>query len=44
MPKLREMVMDNIASSEAVNNERKKTQDKAMLFISIAIYFLAAGT
>jgi hypothetical protein len=40
MPKLREMVVDNIAT----NNERQKIQDKAMLLITIAIYFLTAGT
>ena len=40
MPKLREMVAENAASQ----NEQQKTQDKAILFITIAVYLLTAGT
>jgi len=40
MTKLREMVSDNVIS----NNEQQKTQDKAMLFITMAFYLLTAGT
>ena len=40
MTKLREMVSDNVIS----NNEQQKTQDKAMIFITIAFYLLTAGT
>ena len=40
MPKLREMLADNVIS----NNEQQKTQDKALLFINIAVYLLTAGT
>ena len=40
MPKLKDMVADNVIS----NNEQQKTQDKAILFITIAVYLLTAGT
>ena len=40
MPKLRDMVADSVISS----NEQQKTQDKAMIFITMACYLLTAGT
>lgn len=40
MPKLREMIVDNATT----NNERQKAQDKALFFITVAIYLLIAGT
>ena len=40
MTRLREMVID----STSAHNEKQKTQDKAMIFITIAIYLLTAGT
>lgn len=39
MPKLRELIID----PDATRNERQKIQDKAMLFITIAVYLLTAG-
>ncbi|MCK5697753.1 MAG: hypothetical protein KAI02_06305 [Gammaproteobacteria bacterium] len=39
MTQLREMVIDNATE----HNDKQKTQDKAMLFITLAIYFLSAG-
>lgn len=40
MPKLRELVVD----PDATRHERQKIQDKAILFITIAVYLLVAGT
>ncbi len=40
MPKLRDMVVDNVAK----NNEQQKIMDKAMFFITMAVYSLTAGT
>ncbi len=36
MSKIRELIIDN--------NEKQKAQDKAKIFITIAIYLLTAGT
>ncbi|MCP3852719.1 MAG: hypothetical protein GY694_21200 [Gammaproteobacteria bacterium] len=40
MPKLKDMVAENVINL----NEQQKTQDKAMVFITIAVYLLTAGT
>ena len=40
MPKLRELVVD----PDVQHNERRKAQDRAMVFITIAVYLLTAGT
>ncbi len=40
MPKLRDMVVDNAAT----NNYQQKIMDKAMFFITMAVYLLTAGT
>jgi len=40
MTRLRDMVIDN----STAHTDKQKTQDKAMLFITIAVYLLAAGT
>ena len=40
MPKLKEMVAENVLS----NNEQQKIQDKAIMFITFAVYLLTAGT
>ena len=40
MPRLREMVID----STAAHNDKQKTVDKAMIFMTIAVYLLTAGT
>ncbi|MCW8929446.1 MAG: hypothetical protein OQL19_04315 [Gammaproteobacteria bacterium] len=40
MPKLREMLAENVIN----NNEKQKMQDKAILFITMAVYLLTAGT
>ncbi|MCU7940361.1 MAG: hypothetical protein KZQ64_09375 [gamma proteobacterium symbiont of Bathyaustriella thionipta] len=40
MTRLREMVID----STTAHNDKQKTQDKAMVFITFAVYLLTAGT
>lgn len=40
MTRLREMVID----STTAHSDKQKTYDKAMLFITIAVYLLTAGT
>lgn len=40
MTKLRDMVID----SSSMNNDKQKTYDKAMVFITMAVYLLTAGT
>ncbi len=40
MTPLREMLID----STVAHNDKQKTQDKAMVFITLAIYLLTAGT
>ncbi len=40
MTRLREMAID----SAAVHNDKQKTVDKAMVLMTIAVYFLTAGT
>lgn len=40
MTRLREMVIDN----NSATSEKQKVQDKAMIFITIALYLLTAGT
>ena len=40
MPKLREMVLDSAADQ----NDKQKIVDKAMVFMTIAVYLLTAGT
>lgn len=40
MTRLKEMVIDNTSAA----GEKQKTQEKAMIFITIALYLLTAGT
>ena len=40
MTRLREMVIDSAAD----HNDKQKTVDKAMVLMTIAVYFLTAGT
>ncbi len=40
MTRLRDMVLD----STAAHSDKQKVQDKAMVFITIAVYLLTAGT
>jgi len=40
MTRLREMVIDSAAD----HNDKQKTVDKAMVFMTIAVYSLTAGT
>lgn len=40
MPKLREMITDSVN----IEKEQQRSQDKAMILITMAIYLLTAGT